>query len=374
MTEQAQWRIDRPVTMRSDILLKEGLLSDLSWLDHLPANSYASQHFLITDQIVHKLYGEKLITRLRAAGVAITPLVIPAGESSKSMAIFGQLAEQALQRGLDRWSFIFGLGGGVVNNIAGFLASTLYRGIGLIQLPTTLLAQIDAAIGFKNAVNSSSAKNQIGSYYPAALIVVDPDVLVTLSSRDLSNGVTEAIKHALAEDDALFRLLMQDSEFLLSDQAARLNLIEQVIQLKAAGLNDNSRRDQADVVAEYGHAVGHAFEQLSGYTLLHGESIALGMMVMAHLAVATGISDGRLIEAHQNLLSSYGLPVSVPRSFDTSSVLRVIRHDKQYAGGSLRTGVLVRVGELAKDDGKWAIAVPDESLEAAIGKSYGEAD
>ena len=170
-----------------------------------------SNHLLVTDKNIEKLYLRRVLECIEKSGRSVRTLIVPANEGSKSFFWYSQLVEKALDYGFDKYSVIFSLGGGVVNNLSGFLASTLYRGIGLIHLPTSLLAQVDAAIDFKQAINYSHGKNLIGNYYPASKIIIDPSVLVTLNKRLIRDGLAETIKHAFCQDTKFLEYIYQNS-------------------------------------------------------------------------------------------------------------------------------------------------------------------
>ena len=349
----------------SDVILGRGTLFNADW-HQLLRNHRKSHHFVVTDETVSYLYGGKLLSFLRKEGVNADICTVPAGEESKSIEAYARLSANILKNGVDGSSCIVGLGGGVVNNIAGFLASTIYRGIGLIQIPTSLLSQVDAAIDFKQAINGPSGKNHIGSYYPANIVVVDPDLLKTLPMRQLQNGLAETIKHAITEDGDFFDYLLSyrnnsfENEFL--DR-----IVAHTIKLKVALFHESANPEYSEMVRQYGHAVGHALEQISQYKILHGEAIAIGMCITAETALMLNICNEETTSRHYEIMARYKLPINVPSTISDTEILRALRHDKYFLNNRTISALVPKIGSVRIDKtGSCAFAISDAVLVAAI--------
>lgn len=319
--------------LTSEIVFGRGSLFCEDWLEILSKNKY-SNHFLITDKTVYSLYINDFVSFLSKHKIDIKVFKVPVGEKSKSMIFYEKISANILKNGMDERSYIIGFGGGVVNNIAGFLASTLYRGVRLIQIPTTLLAQVDAAIDFKQAINGQDGKNHIGSYYPADVIIVDPNLLQTLPDRHLRNGMAESIKHALTQDKGFYTYL-QSNKKKVNNKHFLDEVISSTINLKVPLVNDSLNPQYSEMLPQYGHAVGHAIEQVSHYKLLHGEAISIGMCVMAEIAFLLNICNKKIVDGHYEILSKYGLPVVIPNYIDDYKILNALKKDKHFFKGSI---------------------------------------
>lgn len=345
-----------------------GLVQDC-WINVLLQRK-TSWHFLITDRNVRKLYASQLLTFLKRNKLKVKEIVIAPGERSKSLSTYKRLINSIMTLEVDRDSCIIALGGGVVNNAAGFVASTLYRGIGLIQIPTTLLAQLDAAIDFKQAINSLYGKNHLGSYYSASTVVVDPDLLQTLPLRQLRSGLGEAIKHALIEDQQLFSYLerysgdIREKEFLDA-------VVVRTVQLKVSLLNRSHDEKDLEMLPQYGHAIGHALEHLSHYKLLHGEAIAIGMCIMSEVANMLKVSSEFVMQKHYEIMSKFKLPASIPEYISDRRILAAIRHDKYFLGG-LRSVLASSVGSIAntaEDPNRYVFNIEPSVIRACLSQN-----
>lgn len=349
--------------MQSQVLLKMGLLKDIEWRTIFPEHKVAI-HFVITDKNVDALYGKKLLVGLSQAGFSVQKFVINPGERAKSFKVYGELSQKILRSGITKDSFVLGFGGGVVNNIAGFLSSTLYRGIGLVQIPTTLMAQADAAVDFKQAINSRVGKNHIGSYYPAATILIDPSLLQTLSIRHIRNGLGEVIKHAITQDKKLFTYLLGHTQDVTDEDFLQV-VVFRTIELKVRLLNRPHGSEYAEMIPQYGHAVGHALEQLSSYALLHGEALAIGMCVMSEVAMELGLCDNDTVKAHYRVLKDFNLPTGIPQKVFPDALLRMLRHDKHHIG-MIQSAIVSRIGRVCKHGINCTFSIPAPVLRRAF--------
>lgn len=325
-----------------DILIASGLLASAGTLT--APFCVGQQAVIVTDETVAGLYLEPLIQALEESGIRHRAVTVPPGEASKDFATFEQVSEDVLAGGLERRDLIVALGGGVVGDLAGFVASVLLRGIDFIQIPTTLLAQVDSSVGGKTAINSRHGKNLIGLFHQPRLVIVDTDTLDTLPRRELLAGYAEMVKYGLLGDADFFAWLEQHGKALLGgDTAARAHAIRICCAAKARLVAEDEREAGVRALLNLGHTFGHALEAETGYGagLLHGEAVALGMMLAFDLSVRMGrcpADDAKRLRAH---LAGTGLPTSVsdtPVTDPANAADRLIGHmwrDKKVSGGKL---------------------------------------
>lgn len=352
---------------KSKIFFGRGSLLDEQWIKLLLIRQ-KSQHFIITDKTVGSLYADKLNNILCKHGFNVCVLTMPEGEKAKTLSNYDKITSCILSQGLDRESYIIGLGGGVVNNMAGFIASTLYRGVGLIQVPTTLLAQVDAAIDFKQAIDGPGGKNLIGSYYPAGIIVIDPELLKSLAIRQMKCGMAEAIKHALTQDEGFF-VGLQSYKGKLYDKQFLSYVIKRTITLKVPLLNDSFDEKYSEMLPQYGHAIGHAIEQASEYKLLHGEAIAIGMCATAEISRLLKQCNNDVVMKHYEILSKFGLPTKIPRSISDNKIMSLIKHDKHYLKDHMRAALVAEVGLVSNVGRDCVFSIEHDIIKLALAKN-----
>lgn len=349
---------------KSDIILGKNSLLSSEWLRLLQERKN-SKHFIISDKGIASFLGKKILSFLNSKNLRVYLITLPTGEKSKSFQTYEKLLKNILSIEPDRESYIIGLGGGVVNNIAGFIASTLYRGLSLIQIPTTLLAQVDAAVDLKQAINSPTGKNHIGSYYPAKMIVIDPTILKTLPIRDIRNGLAESIKHALLQSKRFYQYLEK-----YSGEINNQNFLEYVIsttlKLKLPLLSNLPNPDLSEMLPQYGHPLGHVIEFLSAYRLRHGEAIAIGMCVSAEIALLIGVSDQETITKHYTIMRKFGLPTSLPKNLLDKTILKELRRDKHYLKNMMRTVLVSKIGSISTSSGNFIYSIKNEIIREAI--------
>jgi 3-dehydroquinate synthase len=291
---------------------------------------------IVTDSNVGPLHGIALEAGLRVAGFLPETLTVPAGEASKSMSQADRVCEAMAQAGLDRSSSVFALGGGVVGDLAGFVAAIYYRGIPCVQVPTTVVAQVDSSIGGKTGVNLAAGKNLVGSFHQPALVVADVSTLSTLPPREFHEGFAEIIKHAAIRDPEL-----------LGEIADRTELVARNIRIKASIVAaDEFETSGLRALLNFGHTIGHGIETAAGYgSLLHGEAISLGLAAAAALSVKhAGLPQSeadRIIKA----LARHNLPLKLPREISTESILAAVSRDKKFQSGAVRFVLLKKLGE-----------------------------
>jgi 3-dehydroquinate synthase len=354
------------------IFIGQGAVTEGDFVTRLLRERRHSRHILLSDERVYELHGRRLESRLCAEGLSLNVCVVPPAETSKSTRVYLRLADRILKAGIDKESILVTLGGGMINNLGGFLAATLYRGIGLIHLPTSLMAQLDAAVDLRQAVNLPFGKNLLGCFYPPRAIVVDPRLLKTLPVKHLRSGAAEAVKHALTQRPRFFRFLVGNAH-KLREPAFLEAVVRETIRLKLSLLNASNYARHGEFLLQYGHCIGHALETATDYSLLHGEAIAVGMAVSSEIALAARVCGAESVESHRLILGRYGLPVSVPRRVSIEAVLEAVSYDKNIRRGAPRLALLRNVGRVYKaKEGSFAY-VGRDVLRDSLLKSRGSA-
>jgi 3-dehydroquinate synthase len=335
-------RVTVPVPGRAyDVTIGPGLLADLG--DHLPALPGATTAFVVSDRTVADLHHGTLASAVEGRGLGSVLLLVPAGEEAKSLQAYESLLRQLAGREAHRDDAILALGGGAVGDLAGFVAATYMRGLPFVQIPTTLTAQVDAAIGGKTAVNLPEGKNLVGTFTQPVAVLADVDLLTTLDERDYRSGLAEVAKYALTLDDELLVTLERDpGPVTRRDPIAMERVIARCVAAKARIVAEDERDASARLVLNYGHTLGHALERLDAFRgRAHGEAVALGMVFAAALAESRGLAPG-LGARTGRLLTSLGIGASGDLP-PVAEVLRCLRLDKKYRGG-VRFVLLEEVG------------------------------
>ncbi|MBI4562315.1 MAG: 3-dehydroquinate synthase [Candidatus Rokubacteria bacterium] len=313
--------------------------------ERLRAMSVGARVGLVSDPSVMGHYGPRVTASLASAGFAMAEIIVPEGESAKTLAVAERSWETCLSAGLDRTSTLVALGGGTVGDLAGFVAATYMRGIHLVQLPTTLLAQVDAAIGGKNAIDHARAKNLIGTFHQPRLVIVDPLVLLTLPDREFRSGLAEVVKHGIVLDAEYFA----DVEAHVPEILGRdIQTLERVIagscRLKARIVEADETEAALRAVLNYGHTVGHALEAATGYARwAHGEAVALGITVAARIAEQLGLADPETTRRQIRLLEAFGFPVTFS-GVEPSLIREAIGRDKKAREGRVPFVLAPRIG------------------------------
>lgn len=345
----------RASRQRYEVLIGSGLLAETGQFvrRHVSGDRCA----VVTDANVGPLFAETVGASLREANFLPELITIEPGEGSKSIAQAGVLCEQLSATSLDRSSFLVSLGGGVVGDLAGFVASIFLRGIAYISVPTTLLAQVDSCIGGKTGVNSDAGKNLIGSFYHPALVVADTDTLQTLPKRIWHEGFAEAIKHGIIRDAELFDSLPG------VDPARPEAFIERNMSIKAEIVaTDERERNDTRSLLNFGHTIGHAIEHAVGYrNMLHGEAVSLGMIAAAHVSMRrAGLSLGEVARIRA-ALQAHHLPVTLPSDFPREKILAALPRDKKFENNRVRFVVAHQIGRASVSS-----EVTMEDLRAAV--------
>lgn len=320
---------------------------------------------MVTHPLVQRLHGETLtrgLGRCRAETI-----LVPAGERQKSLHRAAALWDQLLAKGADRSSVMVAFGGGVIGDLAGFVAATYMRGVPYVQLPTTLLAQVDSSVGGKVAINHPRAKNLIGAFYQPRLVIADVAVLSTLRPRDYREGLAEVVKTAAIADARLFEWLEQNRAAVLAREAEALTfVVRRCCEIKAGVVEADERESGPRAVLNFGHTVAHAIESLMGYgALRHGEAVAIGMAAAARISrlldLLPGDDEGRLI----GLLAAFGLPTRLP-DIPVAGILDAVRADKKAVGGVPRFVLLRGIGRA-----EWGREAPPMVVKDALAEVGG---
>jgi len=327
--------------------------------DAAPAHRYA----LVSDETVAALHGERALASLAGAGLRAELLTFPSGEAHKTRATWASLTDRMLDAGFGRDSAVVALGGGVVGDVAGFVAATFMRGVPVVQVPTTLLAMIDAAVGGKTGVDTPAGKNLVGAFHQPALVVADPLVLGTLPPAQLRSGVAEAIKHGVVSDERYFERVVDALPTLLAAGGASSEemraLVVGSVEIKAGVVARDEREGGPRKSLNFGHTLGHAIETLSGYRLLHGEAVAIGMALESELAERIGVAECGTTGRVRDAIARAGLPVERPADQDPRTLLALTRADKKARRGVVEYALPRRVGAMAGEREGWSVAVDD---------------
>ena len=336
----------------------------------------AHRYAIITDDIVRELYADRVAEQFGDGSVTL--LSIPSGEAHKTRESWARLTDELLAAGLGRDSAIVALGGGVVGDLAGFVAATYMRGIPFVQVPTTLLAMIDASVGGKTGVDTPAGKNLVGAFHRPAAVIIDPNVLATLPSRELRGGLAEAIKHGAIADARYFDWIRRSLPALLAPGESRTRpgrrsdsvpeqdaassmvaLITRSVELKGTVVERDEREAGIRKILNFGHTLGHAIEAASGYGLLHGEAIAIGMALEAELAERAGISARGTAATLRQVLLAAGLPTERPSGMDPRRIVEMARGDKKARGGMVEFALPLEIGRMAGEERGWSVHVGD---------------
>jgi len=326
---------------RYPALIGTGLLDQLGAYAH--KYLFRDTCVVISDGNVVRLFADRVNKSLVSAGFRPILITIPAGEKSKTLEQAEVICDRMIAAGLDRHSFVVGLGGGMVGDISGFVAAIYHRGIPHVQIPTTLLAMVDSSIGGKTGVDTREAKNLIGAFHQPALVIDDLDVLKTLPRRQFNQGFAEIIKHAVIADAKMFRMLQS---WKAGVATALQQLIKRNIQIKSRIV----AKDERDLTGQrarlnFGHTVGHAIERAGDYRkFLHGEAVSLGIVGACAISVKKAGLTPDQCAAIVNLLERFALPTRLPPKFPRKKILDAVKFDKKFEAGKIRFVVTPRIG------------------------------
>lgn len=322
---------------------------------------------VVSNPTVFGLYGDAVASSLEGAGYRCSHVLIPDGEEYKDYFWTYHLLSGMLRNRLDRNSCLVALGGGVIGDMAGFAASVYMRGIHFIQVPTTLLAQVDSSVGGKTGVNHALGKNMIGTFYQPRLVWMDIATLETLPRRELLCGIAEILKYGVIWDPALFDFMEHNRERILGLEPGALgHIIKRSCEIKAEVVSQDERESGLRAILNYGHTIGHAIETETGYSrFLHGEAVAIGMHYAARLSAAMGLLDGRQVERIKAVIDAYGLPAALPGDLNADNLIVHMKMDKKATAQTMKFVLPEAVGKV-----RIATDVSEEDIKRALaGKS-----
>ena len=349
-----------------DILIGSGLIKQLDRIvpEYCPAAAYA----IISDSQVGKLYGEDVAKALSALGYRVELLTFPAGEWNKTRDTWATLSDRMLAAQLGRDTAVIAVGGGVVNDVAGFVAATYLRGVPLVQVPTSLLAMIDSSIGGKTGVDVPAGKNLLGAFHQPSVVVVDPELLGSLSSVQLAAGLAEAVKHGVIADAEYFAFLEQEYAAIFAKHAPALErVVRRSVEIKAAVVGQDEREKGKRAILNFGHTVGHAIEATSKYEVLHGEAVAIGMVYESRIGESIGIAQPGTARRLQATLELLHLPIERPDQSEPDHLIAAMRSDKKVRAGEIRLALPRSIGVSYGDDGSgWTVAVEEAAIRKAL--------
>lgn len=345
------------------IFIGSGLLGQLPQLVTPPP--FSSKCVVLTSQNIYDLYGEQVVNGLSAMGLEVKVLQVPQGEEAKSTTTLEECWREFGLMFLGRRDLLVALGGGVVGDLGGFAAATWNRGIPVLQIATTIVAQVDSAIGGKTAVNLPEGKNLVGAFHQPIAVVCDSATLGTLPERELRAGLAEVVKYGFIADPVILDLLAGRSlQEVARDESLLVELLARSASVKAEVVAADELEDGGREVLNYGHTFGHALETLSEYQgYLHGEAIAVGMVFSARLGERLGISQIGFAERTVSVLSDLGLPTRAPEKFSVEEVWTIMRRDKKARGG-VRFVLCPQVGEAV------LVEPPDEHMVRALMEDF----
>lgn len=316
---------------------------------------------VITNPTVAKLYLQPVQEAVKKAGFGVTSVMIPDGEEHKELGSLASVYDRLIGARLERNSCVMALGGGVVGDLAGFAAATYLRGVPYVQVPTTLLAQVDSSVGGKTGINHRDGKNLIGAFYQPRFVLIDVSVLQSLPRRELAAGLAEVIKYGIIEDAELFGHLERKMDSLSSpDREFLIKIIVTSCAVKARVVEKDEREDDYRAVLNFGHTIGHALEAATGYRkYLHGEAVAIGMAMAASLSTRLGFCDQPSLERIRRLIESAGLPSAIPPEVSPRDLIQGMEVDKKAARGKIKFVICEGIGMT-----RFHWLTPEEILEA----------
>jgi 3-dehydroquinate synthase len=339
-----------------EVLVGSGLLDRIP--DYLD-DSWGRKVALVSDSNVSPLYGDRVIDALEEAGLTVTAISVPAGESSKSMDEVTRICREMLQAGLDRKSFLVALGGGVIGDLAGFAAAIFQRGIPCVQIPTTVVSQVDSSVGGKTGVNTPEGKNLIGAFHQPRIVLADTETLSTLPAREFNEGCAEIIKHGAIRDLDL----LQRMENPAGAKSDLVDLVARNVAIKAAVVEEDERETSGTrALLNFGHTIGHGIEAAGGYgRFLHGEAISLGLVAAVRLSVEKAGLSSDEAELVLSCLRAWDLPTVLEDGVETTKILQAMGRDKKFQDGQIRFVLIDRIGSAFVSS-----EVSHQDVEAAI--------
>ena len=351
-----------------DIVIGRGVLAELPArvTTACPARRYA----IVTDSHVAGLYGQAVVAGFRKAAVHAELFEFTAGEWNKTRETWAAVSDRMLAHQFGRDSAVIAFGGGVVGDVAGFVAATYLRGVPYVGVPTTLLAMIDSSIGGKTGVDVPAGKNLLGAFHQPRLVLADLDALTSLSAQQLAAGMAEAVKHGVIADAAYFATLDRDAGPITArDQGALERLVTRSVELKAGVVAADEREAGCRAILNFGHTIGHAIEATTKFAALHGEAVAIGMALEARLAEVLGIAEPGTADRIRRVLERYGLPLELPETATADALMAAMQLDKKSREGTVRFALPQTIGRMYADGQSWTVAAPEGAVREVLTRS-----
>ena len=348
------------------IRVERGLISDIGGAlqkhSKLGPGAGRTAAVLLNPKVEH-YYGQNIYDSLKDAGYNVLPIVLVAGESYKTLQTVRRIYRMLYQKAVDRRTVVFAVGGGVIGDVAGYVAATYQRGLDFVQVPTTLLAQVDSSVGGKVGVNFEDGKNLIGAFYQPKAVLVDPDTLSSLPFRERRSGLAEIIKYGAIADRPFFDQIGQEIVEMLRLSSGFLETaIARSCEIKAEIVEQDERDEGIRAILNFGHSVGHALEALTGYHIYrHGEAIAIGMVSACLIGEEVGVTDPGVTEAIKTILVQAGFPINLDERLYVNDVISLLAHDKKAVNGSVRFVLLESLGKATAGH-----SVPEDAVRAAL--------
>lgn len=364
VSQDAEARVAATIQVRAEaggypVVVGPGAMDRLAELlaHHAPAHRYV----ILADDQVAGLHGMRVREAVAGTGRPVTLHTFPAGEASKTRASWSTLTDALLADGVGRDGCVIALGGGVTGDLAGFVAATYLRGIPVVQLPTSLVAMIDSAVGGKTGVDVPAGKNLVGAFHPPRLVVADPVLATTLPRGERAQGLAEAVKHGAIVEASYLEAVVAAAEALLEGEVeSTARVVRRSVEIKADVVSRDEREGGLRQILNFGHTLGHALEAASGYRIPHGDAVARGMVLEARLGVQLGLTVPETPERLARAVRAVGLPADGPLPASPAELVAWARTDKKVRAGSLRFVFLSAVGEVARGaEGTWSHAVDE---------------
>lgn len=344
-----------------EIFIGEGVLKKIA--PQVAQASLGHMFAIITDSNVESLYGTELQERFERAGIDTILISFPAGEMHKNRDTKAWIEDRMLERGLGRDSAVIALGGGVVGDMAGYVAATYTRGIPYVQVPTSLVACVDSSIGGKTAIDTRHGKNLIGAFHQPWRVYIDIDTLLTLPEKEIREGIAEVIKYGVIEDRELFSFLESHMDRIFSyDKEALKLVVKRSCEIKAGVVERDEKESNLRKILNFGHTVGHAIENMSHYAISHGQAISIGMFAEGKLAVKMGLWKGEELSRLEAVIEKAGLPTDLPNQMKIGEIIKTMKLDKKARGGHIEMALPAMLGRMAQIDGAYGIRVEDSYI------------
>jgi len=342
------------------IVIGENILESIA--PDMKQADLAYNYAIITDSNVHKLYGESLKKHFSDLGLNNILLTFPAGEKNKNRQTKSKLEDEMLNNKFGRDSAVIAIGGGVVGDVAGYLAATYNRGVKYVQVPTSLVACVDSSIGGKTGVDTHRGKNLIGSFHQPYRVYIDTNTLKTLPRKEVREGLAEVIKYGVIKDGNLFRYLEKNIEkIFIHDKQALRYIVKTSCEIKGEVVENDEKESNLRKILNFGHTIGHGIEALSDFKITHGEAISVGMIAEGKIAIKLGLWNHDELTRLQNLIGSASLPTDIPQNTGIGKLIDVMKLDKKARGGEIEMTLPIKIGEMSSLNGNYGIKV-DENL------------